>query len=730
MNINSSTANLLRQQIDDEYNKVSQTEESKIFLNKNLIIKVLDVLKNFTAFTEIKPLINALEIEKVSKKDYQKILKTAQIYLGKIDENTSPFLSPVDKTIGTMQTDLKKKIVAFLDKDLSKCKDTENLKNRREVIEYFKESCGECTGLSTLWAYGRRLEDSDTKSQKIKDDLAFFNHCHQLLLSWDEISEFSEKQVLDLHRFIGNIRGFQLPSFWIFYESKKIQLDLSLTLEDTIRGAPSLCFEKVDFLCSKQMLTSKFKEIIHPQTMIFLGFKLNLKAHMMAVYKNKDNETLYLYNSNAKHDQKKIFFGEKKLASLEELTEEFWQQTDSEHFSEGFQMLNPLDNQLKSVSFFVYKFSEDPLAFYPSNESFNLKALELIDFFREFPWSLSLAKNNVKLKSFINSLTDKEVFNILKIKKLNLNFKKDLIDCYSRVIDQKNSLVQEITDMACLKVSNRDVKQIKQLTGQASTIKHWFTLNEILLVLTLNPGNIGCIEEFLTDFVELEEITDLEKNKITWSLFLAIYENIKQGTIETAKTILKIVGDNFKIVPSLKQIEDFASVELAQYILENFEEVYKDNYATYNLKELISQLNFKIKTKRKCSFIEALTNIACTESSKRNEEQVHSLTLEAKTLKDDLTLNEALLVLTLNPGNIELAYHLLNSIQEKDEITGSLFLAIYENIKQGTIETAKTILKIIGDKFKMGPSLKQIEKFASVELAQFILENFKEFYRD
>jgi hypothetical protein len=649
---------------------------------------------------------------------YCENLKTIKKCLKVVIQNSSLLQ---DNTIGLNQTDLQQKIVLFLERELKKCTHEEEKKNRQEAIDYFKNSRGECVGLSTLWCYARRLEDEKNKTQKAKDDLAFFNTCHRKLLSWDEKSEFNGEEIADLERFIGNVRTFQIPSFLMFKQSKKLQLDLSITLDDTKRGQPLVCFEKDNFMCSKKMLDTRLKEIIQPQTLIFLGATKNGSGHQMALYKNKEDGKVYFYNPNARHGWANVQYGEKEIENLEELIDAFWEGSDPSSFL-LFGGFDPVDRALRNVTIEVYRFSEDQQYDYPKENNFNLTAEEVLTVFKDFPFIPKFASRK-EVQSFIKSLDKHQALELIKREEVSLELKKDL---KALLIEEKNQLTKRILQQVTKRSVDRDPLQVKQLTDEAIALQDMLSLENILLVLALNPGDTPLAKKLLNAALDKGDM------KYGFAISIAIWANINHNTLETAKMILKILGDKFEIAPSYEQILEFKNVELAQFMEDHFADYYLDRFGNSKLTFLPQLIAVQLQKERKEKLCKKILQEVIKDSVERDPLQVKQLTDEAIALQEMLSLENILLVLALNPGNTPLAKKLLNVPLDKGDMQYgfAISIAIWANINQNTLETAKMILKILGDKFEIAPSYEQILEFKNVELAQFMEDHFADYYLD
>ena len=110
-----------------------------------------------------------------------------------------------------MPSHLKQQIIRFLELEAQKTENPNEVINRKEVIEYFKNSKGQCYGIAVMQAYGRKIED-ENRNKAIKepaDDADFFNSTKKTLLEWDESQSLSDDSRSDIERFISHILFYQ-----------------------------------------------------------------------------------------------------------------------------------------------------------------------------------------------------------------------------------------------------------------------------------------------------------------------------------------------------------------------------------------------------------------------------------------------------------------------------------------------------------------------------------------
>ncbi len=252
---------------------------------------------------------------------------------------------------------IMKKIVKYLEKELEGAVSEEDRKNRQEIIEYFKRSYGECTGLSSLWSYGKRIEGEPLSSADAKkDDILFFNTMMRTLAIWDGESELTKLQKDDIEHFVSNVILFQSSLGAFLDGSGPRQANLAIYLEDTKRGSPVKIFRE-SFWVNQLMLVSRLKRVVKPKTMILIGAdSLGLGKHTMAVYQDTPNSPLCFYNSND-------IEGETEAESFEELAALIWK---------GSSLNSPRashkDYLVRSMFFAIFQFSDGPFYEYPTQK--------------------------------------------------------------------------------------------------------------------------------------------------------------------------------------------------------------------------------------------------------------------------------------------------------------------------------------------------------------------------
>jgi len=314
---------------------------------------------------------------------------------------------------------LQKQIIKFLEKERDQATNAEDRKNRNEVIDDFLKSKGECSGLGVLWSYGKRIAEDAliSKTTKPMDDIVFFNKVFRMLILWDGIVEFGKQDKADIERFIANLVLYQKPAFLIFNEGE-MQLHLSLVLEDTKRGRPMEVF-KENIICDKEMLRVRLNKIIKPKTLIFIGATKRPHGHLMSIYQGADNNILF-YDPNSKQ-------GELLIKNYEQLIEALWKASDPANFIHVFGGMDPVDWVLRNLSITVFRFKEDPIYKYPTDQEFNVTAEELLVLFKDKPLLVAISLRNELVKLLFDHLSIKEMMKLFKNDATSPDIKRILV---------------------------------------------------------------------------------------------------------------------------------------------------------------------------------------------------------------------------------------------------------------------------------------------------------------
>ncbi len=234
------------------------------------------------------------------------------------------------------------KMALYLFKQIDSSKDIKDKKERRQVVLDKILSGGSCAGLTTVFLFAALTQEREiekllktnpcpasmaksawiknleekyailSKTKNNKDDLVWFYAVRDLLLHWDENTEFSIAQERMIDRFIALMIQFQAYSHELFPEDateKYKQEDLALTLENE-DGISAVSTFKIKLPHPTQEELLKALEIaLKPGHMVFVAAdyfaqkedsaELEKKGkHVIGLLRNSVTNDIYFYNSN------------------------------------------------------------------------------------------------------------------------------------------------------------------------------------------------------------------------------------------------------------------------------------------------------------------------------------------------------------------------------------------------------------------------------------------------
>ena len=469
----------------------------------------------------------------------------------------------------------------------------EDIKNRTQIIDYFKNSRGECAGLCALWAYGHFLQDQPNPNQLERDDLTNFHKLYMRFITWDGKTPFSPEEQKQNDRFIANIRLYQMNSLELFPDATTSQLNLPALLQDTKRGFPHLKFTFPDAFLSKEMFSWRLRQVIKPGTMIFLGTKRHDKAHVMSAYQSVTNGSMFFYDPNSYH-------GDRKVNQLEDLIHSFWEASDPSNFIPGFGGLDLMSFIGRTVSIDIFSFPLYSSDTYPPYRDFCVTGNEVVDLFLNKP-ALLRQFNTIEIINLLGSLGEDALFDILTYKigsnlhvlqKLDheerlSSLKDEITNCYIKSVKlQKKVVIHQLEQFVFSMgaVTTNQLRIISDLTSRAYALKDILSLTDIIVTLATNPGNNVLVQELFDTFLKSNPDKnskesagrELSQNRNSSYINAAIISNIEIGSIDTSKTIIKYLADNFGVFPTLGNVKNWHSVELSNFIIQEFSEYYKD----------------------------------------------------------------------------------------------------------------------------------------------------------
>lgn len=693
------------------------------------------------------------------------------------------------------------------EEDQKHYKESEDYKNRMEVIGKLEsekhEAGGECVGLSTLWAYGKRISDekekekgNETLNKKAKDDIHFFNRTWKRLLLWNKKQELNQGEQRDFERFIANVRHYQNRFFSIAYQEDVSidQLDLSHSLHDTKRGFPINCFDK-SIPCDQRILLNRLESIVKPRTMIFFSCQgRGDSGHTMGLYQDSQNN-IYFYDPNMGE-------GEVPIKDLHHLTQLLWDRSNPKLF-EKKPGIDPLDDHLrKDLRMQVYRFPEDPAYNYPTDSTFKISTKEFLEMAKAIPW-FSMYRHRPQVYALFNTLTEFQIIDVLQDKKVENNLKsalveyairstrektpiltryilqnqKDIINkiqealsdnkdqkdsqdqqservqqerlaAFTQALEQFKAISKNIIDLKDYKGTNdnqenkhnkdkKDKKENKEDEHLLTIIKPLLNLNEVLIFLTeeQNFGN----EALASDL--LEQCTP-DDRKTAFGLFSVLFENLQRGNIDYAKLIASILmeaKDNagnikFGIGLNAKGIFDLGSPEFAEFMHQKYGDRYLDRFGTPELQYMPILIKNHLIQDKKQALMRQATDLWIQSGDEKEKKDtkniIEKINQGAKELKEFLSLEDALIILAINPGNQELADTLLNHCIKGNGKPFAYAGAIQENLQQNHLETAKRIVSIVAKRFDLFPSFKFIQETENEEFADFMHINYGDQYLD
>lgn len=644
------------------------------------------------------------------------------------------------------QEQLLEKILKYLEHEIARLsqtienyKNTEDYKNRMEVIGKLKnhpdEALGECVGLSTCWATGKRIEDEPKSKASVsaRDDTVFFYETWKKLVLWDEKTEFSKSEKTDIERFISNMRLYQNRAFYIFNEGK-MQLDLSITLSDTKRGSPVQTFED-NIPCTKEMLELRLEKLVKPKSMIFVSCTSKEGGHMMAVYQNESDQKIYFFNPNA--DEGEVF-----VTTMKQLGEEIWEGSDPESFAKAMSGWDPIDKEFRQdIEFAIFRFPADPEYQYPSKKEFRVSTSEFLKTIQEnvllrYKW------NSEKGKALIGTLGEDEIIDLLNDKNTDAEIKSILVGYVflnnenqtpylaRYILTEQKQFIEELlkkniiteNSVGSLKVlASQFVDLNKQNLSSIFEKKRYLTSSEVFLFLGDNPGKLELVEKFL------QHSAFYVSRSLGFGLFSAVKINLEHRDLEIAKKLLVLADDKFNGGLSVHQLEKLGNPEIAEFLYEKYDQFYQNVWGSSALKFLPQKINYQNIQHRKKKMMESAVGLLSNQQ--QQNKMVEELSEKALGLKSSLTLDEALIILSVVSGDSNLAKELLNNCIKDDMAKGfGLVLAVRANLDRGDFEIAKTIVNIVFERFKQGLSLQSIEGLGNEEFAKFMYENYGDYY--
>lgn len=258
---------------------------------------------------------------------------------------------------------IEAKIRQYLEQELAAVTDPREQENRQEVINYLKDSKGECSGLSTMWAYGRMTAAPESET--------FFNQTNKLLLNWDGEKKFSGKEKEDVERFVADVIFYQRGQLMFLQDS----VDLLQSSPDADGREFQQSYKTERAFLPKDLLQDRLEKIIQPNAMIFLSASVDEDGHRVALYQKSQDDKIYYYNSNNAEEM--------SFSAVRDLTDRVWEDNKRSNLKKTdiWGSINvadfKIDQMLRELKVDVVQFVGDqyskPSQFSPSaaeNESF------------------------------------------------------------------------------------------------------------------------------------------------------------------------------------------------------------------------------------------------------------------------------------------------------------------------------------------------------------------------
>jgi hypothetical protein len=633
----------------------------------------------------------------------------------------------------------------------------EDYKNRMEVIHLLEtvEAAGQCVGLSTLWAYGKRIADEPGAESKIaKDDINFFNETWKKLVLWDKSQVISQNLKSDFDRFISHVRYFQENyRVLLIREVKSVkQLNLSESLSDAKRGAPIKRFDqKID--CDNDILKNRLAQIIKPKTMIFLSCEgrekqgeRQVSGHTMAIYQDSKNN-IYFYNSNADE-------GEVLVKDFDDLAKRVWGASNPDNFEKGFVGFDPQTEVYRGNLWIeIYSFKEDPEYQYPSKANFKLSAQEFLNIANK-PLFMALAAMG-GIKKLIDSLEDLQIIEILREASLASKIKEMLVEQTVLYRENKSPILARYILLHHINLVSKPLTTTKEgghyfkkyklakekfeelskqpvlekehykNTNDILKIKDQLNLKEALHILYMdeNIGNRALTEELLKHCLTYDGSTVL--------VFCVLEKNIRRGNIELAKTVASIVNDRFNRGLTIEGIRKLGNEDFARFMHEKFGNKYTDSFGTPQLEFMPKVIKEDRILLQKKEIMDKLTQQILLPQKKRSLDIIENYTKKAIEIKERLSLDDVLGILSLNAGNLELAMLFVTNCQKNHgKAIFGLFMVLRKNLQNGFLKVAESIVDLCVEKFKVMPSINAIESLGSEAFAVFMYEKYGDQYLD
>jgi hypothetical protein len=606
------------------------------------------------------------------------------------------------------QDNLLKKITAFLKYQAESIGDSIDTPE----IRYFAKSKGECNGLVSLWAYGRRISDKENTTGVQRDDAEHFWKMYETLINWDEQTQFTTEQVPELERFISHIKFFQYPALEI--NDIRYQTDLSKAIQDTT-GNQFVETARIDNLVvKKDMLLSRIEKFLQPKTIVCIGGSGSAGSHVTSIYTDAEGK-IHFFDPNS-------YVGEKIVEDSAELMRCVWDALTLGSTS-GFRGTDLVSIFLRDISIESYKLEEDVQGKIFQREDLKLtndEFLEIIDGAK----ILMNHKDHVIMKDLVKSLDESQVLELYS----HSDDTRSLLG--ERFLEAKKLVLDAIRGITDKPADPTD------LINKALSIKNFLKLGDKIDVIKLSGNDPKVIDEIFSGSKNLPS-----GNFDYISVEILVGEYLKAGQIDLAHLIIDKVADQYNLLPDARCIFRWNNIEFAESINQKFRaDVKKDS--VYSEDRYLDRDISYMKTRKLQSDKDKIGELLNSHKDIKPE-IIQELNADAEKYAENLSFREAIYFAKINVGKTKIVEDLFKSASASasqgfvDGMNGiycvhnMMFVdLIKDNIKIGHLDTAKAIIKIAGEKFKAFLRPKEIVELQSKEIAHFVEEELgkEEFY--
>jgi hypothetical protein len=406
--------------------------------------------------------------------------------------------------------------------------------NTNSVINNNHFELGVCAGLTTLWAYAKRVENkTDLDPNQGKDDIKFLTKTMNTLKGWDgkdeSFKKFSKEDKQDLDRFISNIILYQnsidehealKEMHPDAFDQFRLEKMLEATKGDQKINKPSPVFSEIATV-GEQALTKRLKDIIKPESMVFLMAYGDKEGHATSVYQSKDGQ-MYFYDPNQ---------GETKVNNIEELTSKFLKATD---------LFDKDQIGLRHFRADIFKFDTDPSYTYPKVGKFQIPEQEF--------------------RTVVDKINNTNISDTYVIK----HYLRDNTEHILNLLEDKNSQQSIINILKNKELTNGtfNLYTADQILSKVANTKDLAA--NLLNTYTQNPNNLKIEQQMLSNLIE--------KNLKNGNLDLVneVYDTITTNRERFKKHFkddeLNKIDNKIKKAAILRQLSTEADLKIDKFI--------------------------------------------------------------------------------------------------------------------------------------------------------------------